>query len=1449
MALIEDIRRDLERGTVQMIRDYHDILLEDAMNVVGDRDSAEDVVFATFEDAIRCLDNYDEAKGRFIDWLKGICRNQGLRHIRGKMRKSTVPVPPEALEEMEMDVNGSTELDLFAKSDAELLHKAIDELPDEMREAIILRYMSDLPIVKIAEFLKISPGTVKVRLMRARRALYAKLRHQIEHPKPLTVILALVATVIVSAAVVIGGISGGRSSGPTMDVDVPARKDAKAPVPADCVSFERVSTNVLTDASGIGETMDRNSGRTLSSAGGLSPAATHEQKESTMELTNTIMTAAMSATLMATANTIRIMPLGDSITSGVGSEETAGYRGPLWTELKDQGYEVDFVGTRTDYSIDGVDGDHCGFPGWGVGGPVNSRNGLYENISSWFASIGAPHVILLHIGSNDAGDSSRFADILTHYGMLLDRIYAAQPDARVIASTLLWRGDNPARLSLIQNVFNAGVTNLVAQQVAKGQHVSLVDLYSAVSEEREFFSQDGVHPNAAGYRRIADAWAAEITRLFPSPEAVPMENAPAVVNAVTDAGADYTSATIWFNQPMDAASCARASAYRLSDDTFGLPEVMLINNRTVCLRWSKSAYGRQLTLTVDGVATASGGKTIPGQQLPFAFLGAGSVVWEMPQNITGDSDVVTEGDLLYAYTQSSEETTVNGVTFKAGNGGGNFPASEKLQNLGVANFANWYSAFLPDEVECPQGMSDGYRRLINCGVYKVTSTESTTLTLHNLIPGHRYLVQIWSNDSRSQPTTVNGDTGVGLDNQVSIRYRVPGTSFGQYAVGRFLAEGEETTITMRATGSAGLSIAYNSVQVRDISSSAIRWEPVKTIYDDSDVHAEGTLIGAYNGSAGNSFTVNGVAFAGIGSGAGGMTDACRLVSPVNESIRNYYNASAPLNAGAGYPNTATDAYKGMLGVLCYVSGTTMNLEMKRLVPGGRYLVQLWYNDSRNSGYKTYMRIDKRRELDCQDFDNDRRGQHVTGRFTATSPTMVISLDGLQHGGNGGNASLVALQLRRLDSGLTSSSGWTGWKYAKNETDVETAGIKVYACTPGNVDLTVNGVIFNRQNGEMSIWENGNIHISGMHNYHDNAFMNQYEGPDLGTYRQLLQKALYSQYAQCPELMSIMTFGGLKPYTRYLLQVWVNDNRPGIGDRPAVEFGTGTRIPYRSPEDPHLGPIGYARIVTGDNTSYAITNVYGVVIGYAGSYSCPQINALQLREMPSLIDSETTGCLEWEGYGEPWSDVAGQRTVAVLSHGGTMELTGSAYCGGIFSSGEVAVRGEGGIKCEGEISAPTCRVETVWMSEDISRAVPGLTILAGGVSGLRQIVVASGRIDCAVPGGMAVSGVSIASGATLGVKSDLTTTGFACAAGGVLAFEDAGALILQENANLDGVVFDLRRHQPSSTKPFLRKPMMNLDEEPEFVFANTTFKVDRRIGMDGVESWYLLRQNATLILVR
>jgi hypothetical protein len=62
----------------------------------------------------------------------------------------------------------------------------------------------------------------------------------------------------------------------------------------------------------------------------------------------------------AANGTIRIMPLGNSITYGYPGDE--GYRKDLYLDLVDAGYDVDFVGSLSDGV--GFDSDHEGHIGW-----------------------------------------------------------------------------------------------------------------------------------------------------------------------------------------------------------------------------------------------------------------------------------------------------------------------------------------------------------------------------------------------------------------------------------------------------------------------------------------------------------------------------------------------------------------------------------------------------------------------------------------------------------------------------------------------------------------------------------------------------------------------------------------------------------------------------------------------------------------------------------------------------------------------------------------------------------------------------------------------------------------------------------------------------------------------------------------------------------------------------
>ncbi len=84
---------------------------------------------------------------------------------------------PAALDEAEEPVDGaaSIEEDLLQRADAMRLSRALDELPTEFREVVVLRELEELSYREIAEVVGIPEGTVMSRLSRARHRLQGAL--------------------------------------------------------------------------------------------------------------------------------------------------------------------------------------------------------------------------------------------------------------------------------------------------------------------------------------------------------------------------------------------------------------------------------------------------------------------------------------------------------------------------------------------------------------------------------------------------------------------------------------------------------------------------------------------------------------------------------------------------------------------------------------------------------------------------------------------------------------------------------------------------------------------------------------------------------------------------------------------------------------------------------------------------------------------------------------------------------------------------------------------------------------------------------------------------------------------------------------------------------------------------------------------------------------------------
>jgi lysophospholipase L1-like esterase len=189
---------------------------------------------------------------------------------------------------------------------------------------------------------------------------------------------------------------------------------------------------------------------------------------------------------------LRVMPLGDSITSGVGSTDGSGYRAVLAARLAAAGYRVTFVGSRR-AGPPGPAAVNEGHPGWTI-----AR--LTGSVTGWLAAA-RPDVVLLHTGTNDIRTDAAAAHAPARLAILLTRIVRDRPRAQIFVAEIVGSSRTPFQRRI--DGFNRAVEALVA---AGPPTVHLVDQ----SGVRGRLLADGRHPDDAGYARMAATWAAAI---------------------------------------------------------------------------------------------------------------------------------------------------------------------------------------------------------------------------------------------------------------------------------------------------------------------------------------------------------------------------------------------------------------------------------------------------------------------------------------------------------------------------------------------------------------------------------------------------------------------------------------------------------------------------------------------------------------------------------------------------------------------------------------------------------------------------------------------------------------------------------------------------------------------------------------------------------------------------
>lgn len=214
----------------------------------------------------------------------------------------------------------------------------------------------------------------------------------------------------------------------------------------------------------------------------------------------------------------KIMPLGDSITDGVGMPGGGGYRIELFRQSGADRKAITFVGSLTNgpATVDGrsFPQHHEGHSGYTID-DAQGRAGIYPLVQQAL-STHQPHIVLLMIGTNDVSIQADLANAPNRLGRLLDRITSTSPNLLVVVAKIVpSQGD-----SLNNNIqsYNAGVAQVVNQRIAAGKHLILVDMYAPLAGNPNYKTEllsDYLHPSPAGYAVMARTWYPVIKPFLP----------------------------------------------------------------------------------------------------------------------------------------------------------------------------------------------------------------------------------------------------------------------------------------------------------------------------------------------------------------------------------------------------------------------------------------------------------------------------------------------------------------------------------------------------------------------------------------------------------------------------------------------------------------------------------------------------------------------------------------------------------------------------------------------------------------------------------------------------------------------------------------------------------------------------------------------------------------------
>ena len=178
-SLVERCASGDEAASTELVAEHQRMVVQLAINLLGDRDEALDLSQEVFLRVFRTIHRF-RGQSSLRTWIYRIAVNQARnrhRFWRRRHRADQVSLDAHVAAHGDVLSGGTAGPDrvLAQKELAERLQSALDRLPFDQRTAIVLREIDGLKYEEIAYSLGVAVGTVKSRLTRARQALRLEL--------------------------------------------------------------------------------------------------------------------------------------------------------------------------------------------------------------------------------------------------------------------------------------------------------------------------------------------------------------------------------------------------------------------------------------------------------------------------------------------------------------------------------------------------------------------------------------------------------------------------------------------------------------------------------------------------------------------------------------------------------------------------------------------------------------------------------------------------------------------------------------------------------------------------------------------------------------------------------------------------------------------------------------------------------------------------------------------------------------------------------------------------------------------------------------------------------------------------------------------------------------------------------------------------------------------------